>query len=163
MKTCSVCRVEKQLDEFWPDRRRKNGLMARCKECNKAQAIIYRASKTDFYKIEYKKYKTKIRNRHLKNKYGIGIDNYSAILEAQGGCCAICGKLESEQFKGVLHVDHDHATGAVRGLLCRGCNHMLGVVGDDTAILERAINYLKSHKAIVPQQAAQMIRMLAQP
>lgn len=40
---------------------------------------------------------------------------------------------------------------------------MLGVVGDDTAILERAINYLKSHKAIVPQQAAQMIRMLAQP
>jgi hypothetical protein len=84
-------------------------------------------------------------------KYGVTLADYQAMLEAQGGNCAICHALEADQFKGVFHVDHCHATGAVRGLLCRGCNHMLGVVGDDPAILQRAIAYL------VPQVAAEVI------
>jgi hypothetical protein len=151
MRTCSVCQVEKPLDGFWPDRRRKSGLMARCKECSKAQATAYRASKPDYHKEAYAKTKDQTRERHLKRKYGVTLADYDRMLADQGGCCAICLAPEAKQFKGVFHVDHDHATGAVRGLLCRGCNHMLGVVGDDPKILERAIRYL------VPQVAAEVI------
>lgn len=85
-------------------------------------------------------------------KYGINLSDYQRMLEQQEGICAICSAPEAEQFKGVFHVDHCHTTGQVRGLLCRGCNHMLGVVGDDPHKLLRAITYLKG-----PQVAAEVI------
>lgn len=63
------------------------------------------------------------------------------MLARQGGRCAIC-----ERSPGILRValrvDHDHATGRVRGLLCDSCNAALGLFGDETARLERAIEYL---------------------
>ena len=152
MRTCSVCHIEKPLDEFWPDRRRKSGLMARCKECNRAQAAAYRASKPDYHKVVYAKTKEQTRERHLKRKYGVSLADYDRMLADQGGCCAICRAPEAEQFNSVFHVDHCHSTGKVRGLLCRGCNHMLGVVGDDPAILQSAIAYLG-----VPEVAAEVI------
>lgn len=142
MKTCTVCNLEKPITEFWPDRRRKNGLMARCKSCNREQFRAYRASRPNYHKEKYQKYKTETRERHLIRKYGITLDGYRAMLESQNGRCAICEAVEEDQFKRVFHVDHCHATGDVRGLLCRGCNHMLGVVGDDPAVLLRAIEYL---------------------
>ena len=151
MKTCTICKAEKPASEFWPDRRRMNGLMARCKACNTEQARAYRNARPNYHKDAYQKNKTATRERHLVRKYGVTLADYQVMLEAQGGNCAICRKPEAHQFKGVFHVDHDHATGAVRGLLCRGCNHMLGVVGDDPAILARAIRYL------VPQVVPQVI------
>jgi len=152
MKTCTICKTEKPLDSFWPDRRRKNGLMARCKSCNTEQARAYRAARPDREKEVYARTKTQTRERHLVRKYGVNLSNYAVMLSAQGGKCAICQSAEEDQFKGVFHVDHCHTTGKVRGLLCRGCNHMLGVVGDDPKILLRAVEYL------VPQVAAEVIR-----
>lgn len=147
MKICSVCKIEKDESEYWPDRRRKNGLMARCKECNKVQARKYRLSTPNYEKDKYQKYKTETRERHLKRKYGISLENYNDMLKEQNNKCAICGDDESYQFKSVFHVDHSHETGEVRGLLCRGCNHMLGVVRDDPQILQNAIKYLSSRKS----------------
>ena len=151
MKTCTVCKTEKPLDNFWLDRRCKNGLMARCKSCNTEQARVYRAARPEREKAIYARTKTKTRERHLVRKYGVNLTDYAAMLSAQGGKCAICRASEEDQFKNVFHVDHCHATGKVRGLLCRGCNHMLGVVGDDPEILLRAVKYL------VPQVAAEVI------
>lgn len=85
--------------------------------------------------------KTK-RGRNLKRLYGIGIDRYAAMFEAQGGCCAICLTHQSK-LKRKLHVDHDHATGKVRGLLCQLCNTALGLARDDINILKAAISYLE--------------------
>ena len=56
------------------------------------------------------------RKSHLKRKYGLTLEEYDAMLEAQGGVCAICGEPRPEER--TLHVDHDHETGAIRGLLC---------------------------------------------
>ena len=65
------------------------------------------------------------RNRQLQKAYGISLDDYNELFIQQGGKCAICGKLQSE-FDYPFHVDHDHKTGKVRGLLCSGCNTGLG-------------------------------------
>lgn len=90
-----------------------------------------------------------VRSINLKQNYGITLDEYEVILEAQGGVCAICRQPESQiHYKtGVpknLAVDHDHASGAVRGLLCGGCNSLLGSANDDLDRLEAAIKYLRS-------------------
>lgn len=81
------------------------------------------------------------RGAWLKCKYGLTLDDYDFMLEAQGFGCAICGKTLAEEGKW-LAVDHDHETGAVRGLLCQSCNTMLGCASDDIFILGRAIDYL---------------------
>lgn len=80
----------------------------------------------------------------LKSQYGIDHEAYDQLLERQGGVCAICYKPPPERANGgVLHVDHDHATGKVRGLLCRRCNPALGAFDDDPARLRRAAEYLE--------------------
>ena len=67
--------------------------------------------------------------RRLRRVYGISRDEYEALLARQGGVCGICRKPPQEP----LCVDHSHATGRVRGLLCRKCNTALGSLDDDVA------------------------------
>jgi hypothetical protein len=75
------------------------------------------------------------REYHLQQRYGITGAEVDAMIEAQGGTCAVCpGKPE--------HVDHDHKTGVVRGVLCFNCNQALGNVRDDPRVLRRLIDYL---------------------
>lgn len=87
---------------------------------------------------------TYIRNRekNYRDKYGITVEDYDRMFELQNGCCAIC----LEEFVETGHVDHDHATGAVRELLCISCNNMLGRAKDNPGILLRAANYINKHK-----------------
>ncbi|HUW09593.1 MAG TPA: endonuclease VII domain-containing protein [Anaerolineae bacterium] len=83
---------------------------------------------------------------HLKRAYGLSLADYDAILADQGGGCAICGALPGDDAKGRLHVDHDHETGQVRGLLCGNCNHALGSFRDSIALMRSAIAYLESNE-----------------
>jgi hypothetical protein len=78
--------------------------------------------------------------RNLKHRYGISREDYAALLARQGGVCAICAKPPEK----TLCVDHCHATGKVRGLLCRQCNFGLGCYGEDQAALIAALAYLGS-------------------
>jgi hypothetical protein len=81
------------------------------------------------------------RKYKLKVRYGITPEQYDALLEWQGGVCAICGKKPRGQAR--LAVDHDHATGEVYGLLCSKCNYrLLGVHRRDPALYTRAAEYL---------------------
>lgn len=86
------------------------------------------------------------RRRRLKEKYGLTVEQFDAMLKTQKGLCAICGRPPSGKGQcgksPVLHVDHDHATGKVRGLLCPQCNQALGKFRDDVEILTSAIDYL---------------------
>jgi len=81
----------------------------------------------------------------LKSRFGLSKQEYMDILDSQGGVCYIC---ERKPVNRRLAVDHDHSTGNVRGLLCKGCNRdILGHLRDDPAALQRAIDYLHSPPA----------------
>lgn len=75
----------------------------------------------------------------IKATYGITKAEYASLFESQGRVCAICGGKRSYN----LAVDHCHATGEVRGLLCKQCNNrLLPTVKDSVPLLMRAIDYL---------------------
>jgi Recombination endonuclease VII len=87
-------------------------------------------------------------NAYLKRNYGITEDEYESLLISQGGVCAICkqtnpakGDREPER----LAVDHNHRSGANRGLLCQRCNKLLGLAEDSQELLFRAQVYLREH------------------
>lgn len=84
------------------------------------------------------------RDEKLHTKYGITTVEFNALLTAQGGCCAIC-KGTTPGGQGEWHVDHDHASGKVRGLLCAPCNLSLGGFKDSPDLLRAALAYLLSH------------------
>jgi hypothetical protein len=79
---------------------------------------------------------------NLKKNYGITPEKYEEILIRQDGKCAIC--LKRPDYN--LHVDHDHQTNTIRGLLCNECNRAIGLLGDNTETLKRAIGYLMETK-----------------
>ncbi|WP_067638010.1 endonuclease VII domain-containing protein [Actinomadura latina] len=77
------------------------------------------------------------RHYHLRAKYGINDEDTKWLLKVQVGYCAVCGDFPGE------HVDHDHSTGAVRGLACSGCNTGMGQLRDDPITLRRAADYVE--------------------
>jgi hypothetical protein len=88
------------------------------------------------------------RTYHLTRRYGITAEEADAMLQSQGGWCAICGTASAAR------VDHDHATGAVRELLCFNCNGGLGQFKDDPAVLRAAADYVERHRARQAAEAA---------
>lgn len=80
----------------------------------------------------------------FKKKYGLTREAYDALRQRQNHSCVICNRHESE-LKKKLQVDHDHATGKVRGLLCYGCNVAIGMTRDRPDILRLCAIYLDFH------------------
>jgi hypothetical protein len=75
------------------------------------------------------------------SRYGLTIGELAAMREKQDGRCAIC-----ERPSGHLHVDHNHATGAVRALLCPRCNSAIGALNEDPALFAAAVKYLEDYR-----------------
>jgi hypothetical protein len=97
-------------------------------------------------RVEQHKYyigvgKDRERNSKLKRAYGITLEKYDAMLELQGGHCAVCDRVVNDNGKH-LHVDHDHVTGKIRGILCSQHNSTIGYCDDDPLILLRLAEYL---------------------
>ncbi len=87
------------------------------------------------------------RKHNLKRAYGMTEADVTALLLAQDGRCAICGTDDPSRSRhGVFHVDHCHATGLTRGLLCSPCNVALGNMQDDPARLRTAADYIERHR-----------------
>jgi len=78
-------------------------------------------------------------------RYGITPEQYWALYEAQGGVCYICQRATGKTKR--LSVDHDHATGYVRGLLCGPDNKILGHMRDDPDMARRVASYLEAPPA----------------
>lgn len=85
-----------------------------------------------------KKNRQKIRSYKLMYRYGMDLSTYNKRVTDQSGRCAICNENRP------LVVDHDHATGAVRGLLCRICNQGLGLFKEKISSLRNAVNYMEN-------------------
>ena len=95
------------------------------------------------YHADYYKKGTDIfRDRNYRINYGIGLSDYNEILEKQGFSCALC-EIHMSDLKYILHVDHCHKSGKIRGLLCMKCNAALGMLGDDEEGLLKAYNYIR--------------------
>lgn len=118
-----------------------------CSDCEPA-ASAARAERKNLARRVAPEAKSRNRKSAL-GKYGLTLDQYDGMVAAQAGICFICG--DTPDPNGVraasrLHVDHDHATGKVRGLLCNHCNRGLGAFRDRRDLLELAINYLKTYE-----------------
>jgi hypothetical protein len=87
-------------------------------------------------------YRQKYRAWSIQKRYGISQQEFEALFESQGRCCAICRSVSPGSFGKHWSVDHDHDTGQVRGILCHPCNLMLGLAKDDIGRLQQADNYL---------------------
>jgi Recombination endonuclease VII len=85
------------------------------------------------------------RNEHLKKRYGLTVEQWEAMFDAQGRCCAICKSITSGWKRG-WHTDHDHETRQLRDILCHRCNHILGRLNEDPALFQAFIEYMNRHK-----------------
>jgi hypothetical protein len=128
-KWCPDCSTVKDVDDFVRNAGQPSGRGPYCKPCHNARG---RASRDRVGGA---------RTYHLKRRYGITAAQADAMLADQGGLCALCRTAPA------AHVDHDHATGAVRDLLCFNCNGGLGQFKDDPALLRAAARYLEAHRA----------------
>jgi hypothetical protein len=81
------------------------------------------------------------KQRHRLQRYGVTPEWFREQLVGQAARCAVCGEVMGPGRD--THVDHDHTTGRVRGLLCRNCNIMLGHAKDSAEILNKAVSYLE--------------------
>ena len=153
VKVCQRCHLELPLLEFSVTNKARGYRRGWCRACENERMRAYYAAKPDYQaqvKANAAKWLTANRDRaashrrkgQLKLKYGIAPEQYAALLAAQGGCCALCGTTEHGHNNGrrevdasVWPIDHNHKTGAVRGLLCHPCNAQLG--GYET-LLEKA-------------------------
>jgi hypothetical protein len=97
----------------------------RCASCHRAAKAARKDASHELYVLK---------------TYGLKAGQYRALYEAQGGACYICQRAKGLTKK--LSVDHDHATGYVRGLLCGPCNKILGHFRDSKTAAYRAFNYL---------------------
>lgn len=165
MKICSKCRDPKDESEFYADSRAGRGLKSECKTCHNtavvarqklphiralanARQMERRRSAGVQPKRVFRDAADRLDARHrtghksrLQTQYGLSLDEYASMLQRQDGKCAICfGPPISPR---PLAVDHDHATGKVRGLLCDRCNHGLGHFCDSPIRLSSAIAYLQ--------------------
>jgi hypothetical protein len=96
---------------------------------------------TTHWRQEVKRRKAANHEKRVQNTYGLEKGEYAKLYAFQGGLCALCRRATGASRR--LSVDHDHATGDVRGLLCRPCNSLLGHARDRLEFFGRCIAYLK--------------------
>lgn len=171
-KHCARCDRHLPRAEFHRATRNPDGLQSRCKTCSAAVRrermadpaakakdaaksrtwyAAHRAARNAYDKARYasrrgelRAYQASRRSErqawHRQRAYGLTPEAYAALLAEQDGGCAICGQAAAPNA--ALHVDHDHRTGEVRGLLCGHCNRALGLMLDDSDLLQAAALYL---------------------
>ncbi len=146
MKACTRCKKNKDDNQF-PMRKRKSGLQVLHSHCTPCRNRASIAANKKLKLVNPYKYYRKLWNDNLRHNYSITVDQYEDILYEQDSKCALCGG--GPNGKGRLHVDHDHETKVIRGLLCHSCNTGIGLLNDDVELLQKAIIYLTKHKKAI--------------
>ena len=151
-KVCASCNIRKDEDAFYFHSKGSGKRRADCKPCTYKKHSMWIRSNWESH-LEHClksgrkfKYTDKYREWYYWSRYKLTLDQYKKMLAAQGGRCFICNGHEkryrgnSQTEKYALAVDHDHKTGKVRGLLCRYCNQMIGVL--EARGLKKVARYL---------------------
>lgn len=131
-KKCTKCDKTLALSCF-SQRKGKKKYLSICKSCKAKYIAKRRANMGQDGRYIFK----------LKNVYGITKEQYDQILKDQGNMCAVCETNEPMGNGKRFHVDHDHETNEIRGLLCVRCNLGLGYLQDKVENIEKALTYLK--------------------
>ncbi|MEK6884804.1 MAG: endonuclease VII domain-containing protein [Nanoarchaeota archaeon] len=175
MKRCCKCKVQQPIKNFYKDKSRGDSLQPRCKSCKAKIQREYRQCDPEknreqarkWYKNNKETYLPKLRTQRKQNPKGVNMANkkwrsnnqerrkayylayyykitteeYNQLLKSQNGICAFpsCRRI-------ILHVDHDHKTGKVRGLLCTQHNVGLGSFKDNIQQLAEGIEYLQKYE-----------------
>jgi len=129
-KICKRCHKEKDISCYTPDKRLEDGHKGVCKVCVLVNVKKYQ---------ETEKGKRSLMRCSLKKHHNMTIEQYNQMLQDQDGVCKICGSVNPNGAR--LSVDHDHATGRIRGLLCITCNRKLAIF-EQELFAELARNYL---------------------
>lgn len=138
-KRCSACGQTKLVSDYHKKRGAKDGLQAKCKPCNNKHVRLWQEEHKEEYLAKKRDYSglpsTYDRKRALQ--YGMTDEEFLRHVKP-ATICSIC-RIPAK----TLVVDHDHATGLVRGILCHPCNMSLGMMKDDVKRLRAAIDYLE--------------------
>lgn len=166
VKNCRVCEKWKPLDDFYRMAGMRDGHRNECKACNlaekkqryqadpaKAIARVKEWQKANPERVKETRRlnnarperRRKQRDTYYRRTFGISADDFDALLAEQGGGCAICCSVPDRAAS--LHLDHDHVSGELRGILCLSCNQGVGKFRDDPELLERAATYVRSGRA----------------
>ena len=151
IKKCYSCEKTKTINEFSIQKNTTGKRFSDCKACRAEKSKRWRLKNVERTKDIQRKYrksnpeKMALKNRTmaLKRFYGLTVEEYNARLDSQSGACAICGT-DTPQGRGRFHVDHDHKTNQVRGLLCHRCNAGMGHFADNPELMIKAVDYLRS-------------------
>lgn len=159
-KKCTKCDQIQPISEFYEDKRRPGKHQSRCRRCyaeygrQRAQQIDGAAWQRQYRQVA----PLRVFERKLKREFGISLSQYESLLQQKEGKCWCCGRQEPGGMSGKWHVDHDHSTGVVRGILCHFCNTGIGLLGDTVDGVQNAIHYLSNHANLQPTFKAKRYR-----
>lgn len=131
MKVCIKCGIDKSLDEFQKRKSAKDGHRGECRLCLKSYHKEWSDNNREHVRFQ-------ARTKILESRYGLNHNDLEFMKKAQEYKCLICKDDITEKS----HVDHNHDTGSVRGLLCGSCNRALGYLKDNPNIVLNAYQYL---------------------
>jgi hypothetical protein len=143
-RKCKTCGEVKPITEYSRGKPFAGGRRPNCKKC----LARYEQENKDRWRRnphKGKQHRTQMQRRfsHVRRYFRLSREEYLEMIERQGNRCAICGAPPPEgKF---LDVDHDHATGRIRALLCGRCNTCLGWANDNPQVLRAAADYLEAH------------------
>ena len=137
---CTLCERELAIDEFYPIKTREM-ISSRCKGCIKEGRLRLYYSKKESGEITYETTRAEM----LYRRYGISLEDYERMFEEQNGNCAICDRSQ-DTLRVLLHVDHNHDTGAVRALLCAPCNRLVGTHEKYPELFRRVEDYVDRYR-----------------
>lgn len=139
-----------ETSRLWYEKNRDDILAAKKKYHADNKEEINRKRRAEKGKLTFTRWKYR-----LKKKFGISPQEYLRILGSQENVCGICGATSPGGRNNNFVVDHCHATGVVRGLLCQRCNIGLGQFLDNTLTLMKAISYLEKQTTITKESQCQ--------
>ena len=145
-KYCPSCQTIKSIRDDFSTMKVRGGVASHCKECNADWNRQYYATPKGkaLYHTIYKRNRDRVVDKKLQRKFGITLAEYKIILDKQAGRCIICGRTPEENGK-MLSVDHDHATGRNRDLLCNNCNVTIGFIEKNKIDTDKLKWYLERH------------------
>lgn len=145
-KVCTWCNLWRPLTEFGNAKQYKDGKKYECKSCFRDYLRDYQKANRDKANAWNRQSYSRNRDKWRLRQYGLSPERHDEMLAQQDGRCAICGRTAAESGKKVLSVDHCHASGEVRGLLCGMCNTGLGHFRDNVELLLTAALYLERQR-----------------